>query len=264
MGKPTLLVVVPTLGERLDYLERALHSCADLNGWVDYSIAVVTPSSASSARKLASRFGATVVDDPGRGMAAAVNRAVFAHKSHDFYVWLGDDDELVPRGVVALVEELLNSPLAVVAYGNCDYIDGEGEVIASNKAGKLAAQIVSWGPNLIPHPGTVVRLKSFIEIGGLDESLRYVMDLDMFLRLKSRGEFLAAPVVSARFRWHPESLTVSDRSGSLREASEVKNRYLPIRMRAMSWLWNIPVALLTVVASAAIEALISQRVSRLR
>jgi len=56
-------------------------------------------------------------------------------------------------------------------------------------------------------------------------------------------------VLSARFRWHPDSATVADRAASSREAMAVKRRHLPQWLRPLSGVWNYPVAWASAVAA---------------
>ena len=51
----------------------------------------------------------------------------------------------------------------------------------------LAHRIQPWGPNLVPQPSSLTRLDALVAAGGYDESLRYAMDLDTFLRLATAG-----------------------------------------------------------------------------
>jgi len=252
VAQAALLVVLPTLGDRMEFLETTLRSCRDLAGLVPTTVAMVVPSAAVHARALGSQYGAVLIDDPGSGMADAVNAGLGARTTEEFYVWVGDDDELVPQGVAALMEALGARLSAVVAYGHCDYIDGTGSVIGRSKAGPLAIALLPWGPNLIPHPGTIVRLDALEAVGGFDSRLSYALDLDVFLKLRRMGDFITAPLVSARFRWHADSATVADRSSSAREAIIVKNRHLPALLRPLSWIWNYPVAWASQVAAWAV------------
>lgn len=238
----SVVVVLPTLGNRPELFRRALESCVSLQELVPTTIVVIAPRVATDVRRLARDRGALVLDDPGKGMSTAVNMAIEARSKDDYYVWLGDDDELVGPGVVTLVETLEHFPEAVMAYGYCEYVDEKGSLIGANKAGVWARFLLAWGPNLIPHPGTVIRLGALQSIGGFDSALHYALDLDVFLRLRSVGRAVSRPVVSARFRWHAESATVANRASSSREAIAVKTRNLPRWMRSISPLWNYPVA----------------------
>jgi GT2 family glycosyltransferase len=254
VSTPAVLVVLPTLGDRLKFLKRALQTCSELNELIPTTVLVVVPPASGPARQAAHDAGAVVVDDPGTGMANAVNVGLQVTSTEEFYVWLGDDDELVPSGVADLVGALRQDTSAVMAYGHCDYVDGSGSVIGTSNAGPWAQFFLPWGPNLIPHPGTVVRLRALQDIGGFDPELRYALDLDVFLRLRAAGRAIFRPVLSARFRWHPESATVANRAASSREAMAVKRRHLPRWLRPLSGLWNYPVAWASLLAAWLVTA----------
>ena len=254
MADPKLLVVLPTLGTRLDLLAEALDSCVEAGKSVPLTVAVIVPKSASTARQLAKNAGARIIDDLGIGMAAAVNAGLASATSEHYYVWVGDDDRLVASGIAALVDELERDTNAVVAHGQCDYITHSGAVIGTSGAGALARFLLPWGPNLIPHPGTTVRISALRSIGFFDPALNYALDLDVFLKLRAAGTFVSRPVVSAQFRWHPESLTVADRHASSTEAMAIKRRHLPAWARPLSPLWNWPVAWASVIASEIVSA----------
>jgi len=254
MAEPKLLVVLPTLGTRLDLLAEALDSCVDVAQSVPLTVVVIVPKDASKARQLAKNAGARIIDDPGTGMSAAVNAGLASATSERYYVWVGDDDRLVARGIAGLVYELEKDDNAVVAHGQCHYITHSGSVIGTSGAGALARFLLPWGPNLIPHPGTIVRISALRSIGFFDPALNYALDLDVFLKLRGRGTFVSRPVVSAQFRWHPESLTVADRHASSLEAMAIKRSHLPTWVRPLSPLWHWPVAWASMIASEMVSA----------
>jgi GT2 family glycosyltransferase len=238
---PGILVVLPTLGDRLDFLRETLESVEEQRRDVDVTLVVVSPPGAVEARALASSFGAVLVDDPKEGIAAAINCGLRARASERYYAWVGDDD-LFRAGGLALLQGMLESdPRAVVAYGGCDYIDPSGRTAWVSAAGSLATILLPWGPDLIPNPAALIRFDALVAIGGFDESLRFAMDLDAFLSLRRHGRFRATRTPVAAFRWHPESLTVANRRLSSHESEAVKRRHLPAALRPFSKVWDLPV-----------------------
>jgi len=256
---PSVMVVLPTLGERLDTMAIALDSCDRLRKLLHVTVCVVAPSGATGARELATHHGAQIVDDPGTGMAGAINAALHTRSVEDYYVWLGDDDALVPDGVAALVAAVEADASAVVAFGHCEYIDDEGRVFAKNTAGSWAKFLLSWGPNLIVHPGTVMSFDALERIGGFSAGLTYALDLDVFLRLRKIGTLVAVPVTASQFRWHQESLTVAGRGKSSREAMRVKSTHLPRSLRPLAPLWHWPVAWASALAATRVGRMASKR-----
>lgn len=246
---PRVLVVLPTLGTRLDFLRKALESVEQQKSFVDLTLAMVFPEDQVEVHKLAAEFGAQVVPDPGQGMSAAMNAGRSVRTTEEFTIWLGDDDSYRPGGLAELLALLEKHPTSVVAYGACDYVDSSGKVLWTNSAGKLAHLMLPWGPNLIPHPAAMIRIDALEQIGGYDEELKLVMDLDVFLRLRPLGTFHASRKAVASFGWHPDSLTVSNRRASELEARRVKRRNLHFLARAFSWFWEWPVAMASRIAA---------------
>lgn len=239
--------MVPTLGRRLEFLDLTLRSIRDQDVVAD--IVVVVPVEREEARALARSHGAAVVDDPG-SQPAAINAGVAAAGAGCAYVnWIGDDDLLTPGSLRATVGALARDPDAVVAFGACQYIDDAGRPLWVSRAGRWAVRILGWGPDLIPQPGMLVRHADWDAVGGVDETLRFAFDLDLLLRLRPRGRFVDVGRVVSAFRWHPDSLTVSDRTASLDESERVKRRYLEPATRRLAWTWEGPVRLATRLAA---------------
>lgn len=251
-----VLVVIPTLGTRPELLEQALDSIV-AQGDIARAV-LVSPPGAVEAIDAAKRRGIEWVEDPATGISAAVNAGVRARRDEEFYAWLGDDDLFRDGGLHALAHILDTNSEAVLAFGACEYILDDGSVIATNRAGDLASWLLPWGPDLIPHPGTMVRLDALEAAGFFDETLVFTLDLDLFLKLRKKGPFLCTSKVVSAFRWHPKSLTVSDRKGSSREAIMVKARHLPRFLRPFHPLWSYPIA----VASSLAAWLLNVRASR--
>lgn len=245
-----ILVVLPTLGERIDSLRETLDSIDEQRSDVHFSLVVVSPESAFEARALSSKYGAKLVNDPKTGISDAINCGISAKTTEEYYAWMGDDDLFRPGSLKTLLQMLDANPDAVVSYGACDYIDPTGKIIGTNKAGKLAQYLLSWGPDLIPHPGSMIRLSALETVGGFDSNLRFAMDLDVFLKLKKIGRFVATKCVTSAFRWHPDSLTVSNRKKSSLESEKVKAKYLPSGLRPFSFIWVFPIRWASAIASS--------------
>lgn len=235
-----VLVVMPTLGERVEGLARAVDSVVSQTG-VATRLVIVAPEGSSVAKEAAARVGATFVPDPKRGLSAAVNAGLAAQEGEDYYAWLNDDDYFIAGGLARLADLLAGSPEAVVAYGGCVYVDDADRRIGLSAAGALARRIQSWGPNLVPQPSSLTRMSAMGRAGEYDEDLHYAMDLDMFLRLRRLGTFVSTREEVAAFQWHTDSLTVRGRDRSVSEAQQVKRRHLSPKLRPMAPLWDLPV-----------------------
>jgi glycosyltransferase involved in cell wall biosynthesis len=241
MPTAEILVILPTLGDRLETLKETLDAVEVQRADVALTLVVVAPPGATEARALAAGYGAKIVDDPKQGISAAINYGLAARDGESYYAWIGDDDLFRPGGLLTLRTILAKRQDAVLAYGGCEYIDPDGKVLALSNAGSLAKFLLPWGPDLIPHPGTMIRLDALEAIDGFDVNLKYAMDLDAFLKLRKHGKFAWTRTPVSAFRWHPDSLTVANRLNSSRESEAVKTRHLPRWLRPLSPAWNYPI-----------------------
>jgi glycosyltransferase involved in cell wall biosynthesis len=229
-------IVVPTLGIRTDYLRLSLSSLRNSGAGL---LCIIAPQELNLDDFASENLFDLRIDDDGDGLANAINKAFSSLPSEiDFMSWLGDDDLIEVNALSIARERMISDPEVVAVVGICDYIGPSGEKILTNKAGALGIKILSWGPDLIPQPGSLLRRSAFDEMGGLDSKFRMAFDLDMFLRLQKLGriEFLNQKVAS--FRWHPTSLSVDQRRYAVLEASAIRRSNHSKFVSYVSLLWE--------------------------
>jgi hypothetical protein len=232
-------IVVPTLGTREDYLVEALESISKSG---NCHVCLVAPEGAINLGDGLHNMIDQIVKDPGLGLPHAINMAIRALPPNIEYVnWLGDDDALVQESMVFCQEALEADESLGFVFGGCDYVNGSGTLLGTNPSAWWAKHLIRFGPDLIPQPGALVRRSTFEAIGGLNEQYKLAFDLDMFIRLTkvSNGKHLNRTL--ARFRWHSESLSVSQRAIGVAEASHIRVGHLPRPLRWLSPIWEIPV-----------------------
>lgn len=220
----SVLIVVPTLGQRPEMLRAALGSVVSQRSVVLTAV-VVAPPSATGVARLCEELGARHVAQASRGIAAAINLGwrLFGETA-SYWGWLGDDDLLADGSVAWSVGVLETMPTAAMVYGNCEYIDEQGQRLFVARPTAWAARLLRWGPNLVPQPGSLARAAAIGAAAGLDEALRYAMDLDLFLRLQRVGPIVYTPRTLASFRWHKGSTTVQSTRDSEQEVRYVRRR----------------------------------------
>lgn len=215
-------LVIPTRGERLAYFGRALDSVTSQVG-VNVQVVVVASELSLGLRQACSDDRVTLLRQSSRGISAAINQGWRASGvTASYWAWLGDDDLLAPSSLKRTVAELSRHPDATLAYGDCVYMDEHGRTKFVLRPSRWAGAVAGYGPNFIPQPGSLLRADAVRTVGLLDESLRYAMDLDLFLRLRRTGPSRYVPRVLAAFRWHHDSTTVGNQSASSKEARAVR------------------------------------------
>lgn len=246
MVRTVSAIVIPTLGTRSSFLFECLSSIQQCNS---VHICLVSPDIDLGTSLVKAGFIDQFVIDKGNGLSAAINDAMFELPSNIEYVnWLGDDDLLQADALHKSEDILKNNPKIGMVYGRCTYVDESLNPIWKNQSGHIAGLILRFGPCLVPQPGALFRRSVFNKVGGLRTELKWAFDLDLFIRIKKCSKLRYMPIDVSFFRWHPNSLSVGLREGSIREASQVRRSHLPKVLQAISLLWEFPVRKMTLVA----------------
>lgn len=249
---PKVGIVVPTLGERPDYLMKCLTS---IRAAGDAFVVLVAPSAFDSTALESAGLIDLCVEDPKSGLPQAINEGIKALPSEiEFVNWLGDDDLLAVDTLRVTSQALESDSNLQFIFGSCDYVDPEGNVIWTNKSGQWAVPLLRFGPDLIPQPGALFRRSSFEKVGGLDSKFGWAFDFDLFIKLSKLGKAKFLKRTLASFRWHPQSLSVEFRSKSVAEASSVRVTHLPRILRPIAFIWEAVVRQATLFAGGRVTA----------
>ncbi len=207
MSRPLLTIVTPVLnGAR--FLPQAIESVAQAarlglsiehiiadGGSVDGTLEIARSAMSSPGSPITQ-----VLSGPDSGQANAINRALAV--SSGFYVgWLNADDMYLPEGLVRLSQAMKESRAEVV-LGRCRFVDTRGRDVFVPippdpvTPESLLRLISGWfAGRSIVQPEAFVLREAFERIGGVDESLHYTMDHNLWVRLAAAGaSFHAEPV----------------------------------------------------------------------
>ena len=244
-------IVVPTMGTRNEMLIQCLSS---IRSYGLVHIAIVAPDVHSAVATIDSRYYDMMIQDPETGLVDAINLGLNSMPKEIVYLnWLGDDDLLEPDTLSLFLEELEQDEHVSLVYGNCTYINESGSKVWKNSFGQFAARILKFGPCLIPQPGALFRRSTFLEVGGLRSNYGWAFDYDLFVRFANKGKIKYIDCDVASFRWHSNSLTVSQRKKSVNEASRVRMSNYSKGTKALAFVWEPIVKLATLHAPKLFE-----------
>ena len=253
-------VVVPTMGSRPKFILNCLCSIRESGSAF---ILIVAPDLELVTRSIPSHLYDRLLLDPKLGLAAAINLGIADLPGEtEFVTWLGDDDLLEKGSLSNALLPLLDDASCVFSFGGCDYINSKDEVIWRNRSGRYAVPLLRFGPQMIPQPGSLIRRTAFIAVGGLDNRYKWAFDLDLFIRLRQHGSLRFVNQKLASFRWHEGSLSVGGRAGSVREASQIRRKSLPLILRAFSPIWEFPLRKIIMIAGFRMSRLVSKPIGR--
>lgn len=129
----------------------------------------------------------------------------------DICAWLNSDDTYLSGTLQTVASFFRLNPDTGLAYGDVHYCDTAGAVIGRYRTEAFDYDKLAWF-NFICQPAAFFRKHAFAAVGGLDETLQYAMDLDLWIRLGRRFPCSYLPKLLATYRLHVASKTVRDRT----------------------------------------------------
>ncbi|MBW2149168.1 MAG: glycosyltransferase [Deltaproteobacteria bacterium] len=190
-GCPRISIVTPSFNQGL-YLEEAIRSVL-LQGYPDLEYIIIDGCSKDQSIDIIRKYSPWIkywVSEPDRGQSHAINKG-FEKASGLVFGWLNSDDILAPRALMQLIALREENPDAVAWVGACKDVDAEGNFLRKRlpRPGSQR-QFANWSRDAwIPQPSCLFDAKTFRDVGLLDESLHYVMDVDLWMRLARKGRF---------------------------------------------------------------------------
>ena len=245
---PAVGVVVPTIGERPQYLESTLKSIREAG---ESFIVLVGRKGFDASSFQKAGLVDIYVDEVESSVPNKINQGFRAlPETIEYVTWIGDDDLLSPGALGIAVQALEKPEKPVLVYGHCQYIDSDGNDVLVKRSGRWAVPLLRFGPQLIPQPSAFFRRDAFEKVGGLSDKFQFAFDFDLFLKLTNLGNAVFIHKILSSHRWHSTSLTYSRRWESVREASLARTYNLPKTARVISSIWELPIMAITHIAGS--------------
>ncbi len=207
-------IVIPSFNHG-EYLERALCSAID-QAEADTEILVVDGGSTDGSVAIVRRHEKALswwCSERDSGQSEALNKG-FSQAHGEYLLWLNADDLLLPGTLNRVRAHLEAHPTCEWLAGNLVYIDGWDRVLRCARDGRWHDRLYRHAAVRVYGPTSIFKRTLFERVGGFDESLRYVMDTDLWLRFKAVGaRFERLPYYCWAFRVHAGSKTSGDLSG---------------------------------------------------
>ncbi len=147
------------------------------------------------------------VSERDGGQSDAINKGIA--RSHGQIIgWLNSDDTYAPGALMSVATYFRDHPEVAVVYGDADYIDADGtDIVPCAHIEPYDAHRLLHYSDFIVQPAAFFRRDAFEAVGGLDQSLHYCMDYDLWLKLAARYKIAYLPQRLASFRWFGENKT---------------------------------------------------------
>jgi len=235
---PPVGIVTPSYNQG-QFLEATIRSVL-LQGYPNLEYRVLDGGSTDGSVAVLERYAPWLtewVSQPDAGQADAIQRG-WERSSGEYLGWLNSDDLLTPGSLRAAASTLREHPGWSGVYGDVLHVDPAGRPLGIETYEDFDLVRLVRHAGWISQPGSLFRRSALDAVGGLDTTLRYLMDLDLWLRLGSVAPLGYLRDVSlAMFREHDEAKSSTRRGLAAEEITRIVTRFfeqaLPDSLRAV-------------------------------
>jgi glycosyltransferase involved in cell wall biosynthesis len=209
---PRISIIVPSYNQGR-YIEQTILSIIN-QGYPGYELIIIDGGSTDNTIEVIQKYESKIaywVSEKDNGQADAINKGL-AKVTGEIFNWVNSDDFLEPGSLQLIGEYFLNNPGKNVLCGftRCFY-DEDGSTSHVYRMGikKTAAETML---NVVMNqPGTFYRVDIVMALGGINSSLRYVFDDELWFRFLGKygvDTIGTTEKLLAQFRLHKNSKSV--------------------------------------------------------
>lgn len=207
-GEPLVSIITPSFNQR-EFLEDNLLSVKGQE-YPELEHIVVDGGSTDGSVEVLKKYDSSIrwISEPDNGQSDAINKG-FTEAKGEIIGWLNSDDLYLPGAVEKAVNELTNNPGIGAVYGYAKKINDIGEETGELLSPAYDRQKLFRSPDFIWQPTVFMRRAVLEKAGYLDESLNYIMDFDLWLRIGMIADFKLIPDFLAAYRYHEGAKSVA-------------------------------------------------------
>jgi glycosyltransferase involved in cell wall biosynthesis len=223
MPYPKISIVTPSYNQG-NFLEDTVRSVLE-QGYPNLEYIIIDGGSTDNSLDIIKKYSkrlAYYVSERDRGQTEAINKGL-RRITGDVWSYLCSDDTLTD-GTLRYCAEQFRTTGADIIYGNCNFVTVDGIVSRVKHARPFdRAQLLL--DNFIWQPSVFLKRGLLDEFGYFDESLRYAMDYEYWLRVSRKATFNYVNRTLSNYRLHIGSKTIGSTLEHVNEARQVKKKY---------------------------------------
>ena len=207
-AQPRISVVTPSFNQAT-FLESTIRSVLE-QSYQDVEYIIIDGESTDGSIEIIKRYATQLAywcAEKDQGQAHAIAKG-FAKSTGDILCWLNSDDTFTSGALAAVAEYFTTHPRADAVSAGAYLVDAggnpHGTLPCSYTLGVRATynRFRIYGQEGVYQQATFWRREAYFAAGGIDPSLTFIMDLDLFARLACLKRFGRLPQLVACFRQH--------------------------------------------------------------
>jgi glycosyltransferase involved in cell wall biosynthesis len=225
---PRITVITPSFNQAAT-LERTIRSVLD-QGYPDLEYLVYDGGSDDGSVAIIERYAERIdhwASEQDRGQSHAINRGL-KRASGSILCWLNSDDAFRPGALATVVDRIGDQVAPCWLVGGCEIIESgkNGDLVPRVPTAIGARTFLNWGVDWFPQQSTFWTRDMLAEVGYLDESLHFAMDLDFWTRMYRVADPIVIDSILSEYHLHEEAKCVRDPGAARRERLAVARRFL--------------------------------------
>jgi glycosyltransferase involved in cell wall biosynthesis len=220
--QPVVSIVTPSFNHAT-FIEKTILSVLDQD-YPKIEYIVMDGGSTDGTLDILKKYSSRLswVSEPDKGQSDAINKG-FRRVGGEILTWLNCDDVYLPGAVRVAVQFLVEHPDVAMVYGGADHVDDAGELLRRGRS--VNFDLNRPCETIISQPAAFFRRAAFEEVGQLDASLHYRMDMDLWVRLALRYKICKIPFLFVNIRTSLDTKTSSLSEQYWSELSLIGKRY---------------------------------------
>ena len=225
---PRITIVTPSYNQG-EFIEETIRSVL-LQGYPNLEYIVIDGGSDDKTFDILQKYDPWIdywVSEPDQGQTDAIQKGL-DRVSGSIWNWINSDDVLSDGALNEISKAWISNPTETLYGGNLRAFKDDYTVRINDKLfSGLDDVICIWEDYPTPQPAIFMSVEACRRAGGLDPSLRYAMDYELYLRLCQLPDFssLSIDQVLTNFRLHNKSKSVSERIDFQEEIFRVFDRF---------------------------------------